>query len=147
MQVIGFNFEKINAEKKSKIKGKISINSNINIKSITQEKIIMVKDKPVLKFNFSFKVDYKPNIAEINLDGFTMILMEKDEAKNTLKKWKKKEIPNEIRIPLFNLILAKSNLRALQLEEELSLPTHIPLPKIKPQQEDESSSGKTRYAG
>ncbi|MEK6820179.1 MAG: hypothetical protein AABX71_00520 [Nanoarchaeota archaeon] len=148
MQVIGFNFEKIQAEKKNQIKGKVQISSNIDIKSVTEEKINVVKDKPALKLRFSFIVEYKPDIAEILLDGFVLLLVEKDEAKNALKRWKKKEIPNEIRIPIFNLILTKANLRALQLEEELSLPTHVPLPRLKSQQEiEQESPGKTKYAG
>lgn len=142
MQIIGFNFEKILAEKKNITKGaKIQINSNINIKSIEQEKIDIVKDQSALRFNFEFKVDYKPDIAEILLQGFVLVLVPKDESKNILKKWKKNEVPNDIRIPLFNTIMTKSNLKALQLEEELNLPTHIPLPKIRPEQPNQNYTG------
>jgi len=136
MQVIGFNFEKIQAERKqAKGTQNMQINSNINIKNITQEEISIVKDKPVLKFDFEFSVNYKPEIAEIVFRGFSLVLVEKDESKDILKKWKNKKISEEVRLPLFNLILTKCNLRALQLEEELNLPTHIPLPRIKPEQQ------------
>jgi len=133
MQVIGFNFEKISAEKKKGVEGKIQISSNIQIKSIKKENISIVKDKPTLKIDFEFKIDYKPNLAEINLQGVVLVTVEKDESKAILKKWKNKKIDEDVRIPLFNIILTKSNLRALQLEEELNLPTHIPLPRIRPQ--------------
>ena len=57
MQVIGFNFEKIQAERKSHGKGgKIEINSNINIKEIIEDTIDVVKEKPVLKVNFEFSM-------------------------------------------------------------------------------------------
>ena len=136
MQVISFNFEKIQAERKqAKGMQNMQINSNINIKNITQEEISIVKDKPVLKFDFEFSVNYKPEIAEIVFRGFSLVLVEKDESKDILKKWKNKKISEEVRLPLFNLILTKCNLRALQLEEELNLPTHIPLPRIKPEQQ------------
>ena len=136
MQVISFNFEKIQAERKqAKGTQNMQINSNINIKNITQEEISIVKDKPVLKFDFEFSVNYKPEIAEIVFRGFSLVLVEKDESKDILKKWKNKKISEEVRLPLFNLILTKCNLRALQLEEELNLPTHIPLPRIKPEQQ------------
>jgi hypothetical protein len=54
-----------------------------------------------------------------------------------LKKWKNKKIEDEVRVPLFNLILTKCNLKALQFEEEFGLPTHIPFPRVSPQQDKE----------
>jgi hypothetical protein len=75
-----------------------------------------------------------------------LLLTEKDESKDILKKWKNKKMPEEFRVPLFNIILTKSNLRALQLEEELNLPTHIPLPRIR-NQDQAGNTGKRTYAG
>jgi len=144
MQVIGFNFDKIHAEKKKHQKGKIEVSSNIAIKSVEEEKLEAIKDKPVIKFDFEFFVTYKPDFADIRLNGTVMLLMEKDEAREVLKKWKDKKISQEVQLPLFNLILTKSNLKALQLEEELNLPTHVPLPRLKPPQENNNN---TNYAG
>ncbi len=141
MQVIGFNFKKIQAEKKNLSKDKLTIDSNVNIQNITEEKIEAVKDKPVLKFDFNFTVNYKPDVAEIKLQGMVLLMVEKDQSKMIFKKWKNKEVLEEIRVPLFNLILTKCNLKALMLEEELSLPTHIPLPRIKPQQNNTNYTG------
>ena len=46
--------------------------------------------------------------------------------------WNKdKKMPENFRMTLFNLILRKSSLKALQLEEEMNLPTHIQLPTLK----------------
>tara|TARA_Y100000310_G_C20687703_1_gene820164 strand:- start:3585 stop:4028 length:444 start_codon:yes stop_codon:yes gene_type:complete len=147
MQVIGFNFEKIEAERKKPSQGKLEVNSNINIKDISQEKLDVVKDKPVLKLSFDFKVNYKPDIAEISLQGNIILLAEKDEAKSILKNWKTKKLLEEIRVPIFNVILTKSNLKALQLEEELNLPLHLPFPKIKKDQEADSKDNNRTYAG
>ena len=147
MRVIGFNFEKISAERKeAKSKQeKLEINSNINVREITQESLDMVKDKPVLKLNFEFKVEYKPNVADIKLEGIILLLVEKDEAKNIIKKWKNKKIDLDVKVPIFNLILTKCNLKALELEEELNLPTHIPLPRVSSKQEQGSNN--RNYAG
>lgn len=134
MQVIGFNFEKISAERKKMPEGKVEVKSNINIKSIVPDKIELIKDKDVLKFSFEFTIDYSPEIAKINFDGSVLIITEKDKTKDILKKWKTKKITDEIRVPLYNIILTKSNLKALQLEEELSLPTHVPMPRLAPPQ-------------
>lgn len=143
MQIIGFNFEKIEAERKKPVVGKIEVNSNIDIEDIEESKLDVIKDKSALKLSFDFKIKYKPEIAEINLRGSVLLLTEKDEAKSILKKWKVKKISDEIRIPIFNVILTKANLRALQLEEELNLPTHIPLPKIKSKTEKENNRSYT----
>jgi len=51
-------------------------------------------------------------------------------AKEVLKGWKDKETTDDFRIFLFNIILRKSNIKALQLEDELALPPHIPLPSL-----------------
>ena len=132
MQIIGFNFEKIHAERKNPSKDKIEISSNINISSITEEKTNFIKDQEVLKFNFDFSVDYKTNVAEILFQGFVLLSLEKGKAKEIIKKWKTKKLSDDVRIPLFNFILTKSNIKALHLSEELNLPPHIPMPKIKP---------------
>ena len=141
MQIIGFNFEKISADRKKNMQGKIEISSNINIKTIEHEKIDMIKDQTSLKFAFDFTIDYKPDLASLSLQGTTILLFDKERAKDILKKWKNKKIAEDIRLPLFNFIMTKCNLRALQLEEELNLPPHLPLPKIQPQQQN------TNYAG
>lgn len=137
MRVIGFNFEKISAERKKAPEGKLEIKSNINIKSINPEKIELVKDKDVLKFNFEFSIDYHPDIARVSFEGFVLAILEKDKSKEILKKWKNKKILEDIRIPLFNLIMTKCNLKALQFEEEFGLPMHIPMPKLQPQKSDQ----------
>jgi len=133
MQIIGFNFEKIQAERKNPSKEKIQVKSNINIISIEQEKLDIVKSQETLKFNFDFSVEYT-EMANISLKGFVLMLLEKEKAKDVLTKWKKKKISDEVRILLFNFILTKCNIRALQLEEELGLPSHVPLPRISQQQ-------------
>ncbi|MBI2630515.1 hypothetical protein HYW76_05425 [Candidatus Pacearchaeota archaeon] len=147
MQIIGFNFEKINSERKNIIKeadkDKFQVSSNIGISSVDYEKLEMVKDKVTLKFNFDFKVSYKPNIAEIDLSGYVLVIIDKEQAKKIIEKWKAKKISEDIRLPLFNFILMKCNLRSMQLEEEFSLPIHIPMPRLKA----EDSSGNANYTG
>lgn len=143
MQIIGFNFEKIIAERETpkEVKDKLEINSNINIKEIEQEKVEIVKDKIPLKLSFEFLISYNPQVAKISFQGFTILLFDKEKAKEIQKKWKNKKIEDDIRIPLFNFIMTKCNIKALQLEEELNLPLHIPLPKIQANQNNKSYTG------
>jgi hypothetical protein len=135
MQIIGFSFEKILAERKKNPQGKIEIKSNINLKDVKEEKVSLIKDKDVLRFTFEFSIIYAPDIAEIKFQGFILGIVEKEKFKETIKNWKTKKIPDDLRLPIFNLILTKCNLKALQFEEEFGLPTHVPLPKISPPQD------------
>jgi len=137
MQVIGFNFTKISSERKKAPEGKIEIKSNINVKTIEPEKLELIKEKDVLKFTFEFSIDYTPGIAKLDFEGFSLIMLEKNKSKEILKKWKSKKIDDDVRLPLFNLILTKCNLKALQLEEEFGLPTHVPMPKLAPPQNNQ----------
>lgn len=137
MQIIGFNFEKISVEKKKQLGGKIEIKQNINIKEISSEKIDLFKDKDALKFGFEFIVNYSPDIAELKFTGIVVSVMEKEKTKEILKKWKNKKISDDVRLPLFNFILTKCNIKALQFEEEFNLPMHIPMPKLNPPQNNQ----------
>lgn len=138
MQVIGFNFTKISAERKKAPEGKIEIKSNINVKAIEPEKVELLKDKDVLKFSFEFSIDYNPSLANLQFEGFVLMMLEKSQAKEVQKKWKSKKIEDSVRLPLFNLILTKCNLKALQFEEEFGLPTHVPLPRLAPPQNNQN---------
>jgi hypothetical protein len=130
MQVIGFNLKKISAEKKKAPEGKIEVKSNVDIKEVAKEKVELFKDSDAIKFDFVFSVDYAPNAASIIFEGIVLITTDKAQASEIMKKWKTKKIPEEVRVPIFNLILAKCNLKALQLEDELGLPMHVPLPRV-----------------
>ncbi len=143
MRIIGFNFNKISAEREKSKKGKINVNSNIDIKKVEEEDFELSKKQKALKFNFNFTVEYEPKIAEISLQGFVVALFNKKDAKEILDKWKDKKIPDKIRIPLFNFILTKCNLKSLTFEEEFGLPTHIPMPRIK----NPDETKKAKYAG
>jgi hypothetical protein len=53
--------------------------------------------------------------------------------KDILQEWKKdKKISAEIMQALFNTILAKANIKALSLAQEVNLPPHLSLPKLEP---------------
>lgn len=134
-KLVGFNLSKISIEKENEIKGKIEIKSNIHVENIKKETIEISKENDILAFEFSLTIDYEPKIAKIQFKGDTLVLVSPEESKEIMKKWKKKEIADPIRILVFNTILAKCNIRALQLEEELNLPTHIPMPKLAQEQQ------------
>ena len=134
MKVVGFNFSKLSIEKISdKFKG-LKINTNIDIVSVKQIKpdVFRVKED-LIEIKFDYTIDYSPKIAKISLSGNVLTMVDSKTAKNFLKQWKNKKFPEEHKIPLFNVILRKSNLKALQLEDEMGLPLHIPFPSVKEQ--------------
>lgn len=144
MNVIGFNFTKVFAEKSPEFKPTSSMNMNIEFVSVKKEEIEMFKDIEAINIAFRFFVAYtntkekkpqkeQPKEGEVTLEGNILLSATKEEVKDILKSWKKKELPPSFNVPLFNLILKKCSTKALQLEEELNLPSHIPLPQLRPQ--------------
>ncbi|MBU3907103.1 MAG: hypothetical protein KKA64_02525 [Nanoarchaeota archaeon] len=133
MRLIGFNFNKISIEKKAEeLSSDLKIKSNLDVLSIEKIDIGLSKEKEEsLLVKFSYIINYDPNIAVIDLNGLIIISLDSKIAKDLLQKWKKKTIPEEIRVSLFNIILRKVNVKALELEDEMNLPLHVPLPRIK----------------
>lgn len=129
MKIIGFNLTKISIERKEKLEKELKVTQNINIVDITKEKIIISKDES-LKISFKLEIDYGGDFANLEFKGNIMLLPEKEETKKILKSWKDKKLSEEFRNPLFNFIMTKCTIKALGLEDELSLPPHIQMPRI-----------------
>jgi hypothetical protein len=136
MKLIGFNFTKISVEKIGKISKDLKINTSINIDSIDEVKNEMIKSKDTfLNIKFNYKINYDPKIALIDFSGNIAISVDSKTGKEILKDWKSKKIDDNNRIIIFNAILRKSNVKALQLEEEMNLPLHFQLPSLKSKKE------------
>lgn len=132
MNILGFHFTQISAERSEVIKKLEKISTNIDFKNIEKDKIELIKESNILKVFFEFKIDYEPKQATIILKGLLPISVTKEEAEVVLKDWKKKGLKEEFKVPIFNFILDKCSVKALQMEEELNLPKHIKLPILKP---------------
>lgn len=135
MKLLGFNFNKINIEK---IKDFINPSEPLNVStSIDISEVREIKDhalntnEAVLEADFSYAVNYKPEIAKLNLGGRIIFSIDSKQAKEIINQAKKKELADDFRIPLFNTILKKAALKAMYLEEELNLPLHMPMPSFR----------------
>ena len=144
MQIIGFNFTSLSSEKKDEFEIGNSHRTGIEFLDVKKEEKSLIREKETLSVKYQYKLSYffeekkKEKItAEIVIEGNILFAAEKDEASNLLKGWKKKKIDPQIRIPLFNVILRRCSPKALFLEEELNLPSHIPMPQVKPGQSPE----------
>jgi len=137
MKFIGFNLIKIGAEKLSSDFKGLKIENSIKIDAINStEADFFKKDEEVLQIVFNYTLNYNPNIAKLAFSGSVILLVDQKDAKKILKQWEEKKIPEEIKISLFNFILRKTNIKALELEEELNLPLHVSFPSLKLQKKE-----------
>ena len=137
MKLMGFNFRKISAEKKKDSFENLNLKTNLDIKNITSVKQGIFKMKEELVgVEFSFNIVYEPEIAELAFEGNILLSLDSKLARDVLKQWKDKKIPDEFRIALFNIILRKSSVKALMLEDELALPYHFPMPRVSEKKEE-----------
>ena len=134
MKIIGFNLIKISAERKEKVEGELKINQNIDIKDIQKESLPFTSEDSI-KIKFNFKIDYSEESASLEFEGYITILPDKGELKQFLDSWKNKQLPENFRTPLFNFIMSKCNIKALNLEDEINIPYHVPMPRLNPQQQ------------
>ena len=147
MQLIGFNLKKITASKSPDFK-RGAINTNIEFSDVVREKMDLLKDTEALKIAFTFSITYtekeqnqdaekksESNQGEVTFEGDILFSANKEEAKDITKSWKKKQIPEQYRIPMINFILKRCSEKALSLEEDLNLPSHIPFPQIRKQEQ------------
>jgi len=145
MRIIGFNLTKIMAKKEPGLKiNNLALGTNIEFADIVKEKSDITKGEfETLKVSFDFSIPYNEKDkkdskkAEVALSGFMLLLTTLKESEEILKAWKKKELPASFRVPLFNFILKRCSTRALQLEEELSLPLHLPMPQLSVEKKEE----------
>jgi len=132
MKLLGFNFTKIHIEKfKERVEG-LKIGTRIDVSEINEAKTGILKTKDeILAVKFKYGLDYEPGMAKLDFEGNLVISLEHKTAREVLRMWKDKEMPEEFKTTLFNLVLRKSTLRALQIEEEMNLPIHMQLPTLK----------------
>lgn len=131
MAVIGFSFTKMLVEKKSPVKGKISINNNVGITGVEETKLDINTDKKSLRLTFEFTSSYEPAVAQILLQGEVIYLIDKNKAEATVANWKKnKKLDKEVMSQVLNNVLAKCNVEALILSKDMNLPPPMPLPKV-----------------
>lgn len=139
MKIVSFNFRKVSIEKLSDSFEDVKINSKINISEIKMVNTTSSNEKEgLLSVLFSYNIDYAPNVAHIDLEGKIILLGDKKEIREIDEKWKDRKMTEEFRVNLFNIILRKVNVKALELEEEMKLPLHIPMPALKVPKEDNS---------
>lgn len=133
MPIVGFNFDKIIGEKKKPIVPPVNVNTGVVVKDMKKEDAPVGTTEAVIRIDFEFNVKYDPKIADIKLGGHLLYLDEAKKVEKVLKTWKKdQKIEGDIMQIFMNTILLKSNIKALQVGQDLNLPPHLRLPIIQP---------------
>jgi len=136
MKLMSFNLNKIDVEKFSENFKDLKINTNLSfseIKSLDQD--LFKTDNKFIKSDFKFVIDYSPNTAKLVFNGSVIVSLDSKKAKKILQDWEKKETDEDFQIFVFNIILRKVSIKALQLEDEMNLPPHIAFPLIQKKEE------------
>jgi len=133
MRYAGFRLNKIEAEKfEEKKEGNISVNSNFNMGEFKKEESGKDPKKPVYSFEFTYSIEYE-KFAKISFKGAIYIEIDSSEDKNLLKDLEKPEYKlsnNDLRKYILDIVLARTHVECLHLEEKLGLPFHIQSPKV-----------------
>lgn len=132
MKVVGISFKKISAERPESLE-KFDISNAIKFSSFEKENVDLFQDKELYKLGFSYSISYfKPTekkskkqkkLAEVLLEGFVNLVLDKNEAKEFQSSWKKKEVPRSHTPALYNFILKRCSAKAVALQDELNLPS------------------------
>lgn len=131
MKFIGFNFTKFEVERMSNDLSGLKINTKIDTPKIELIDNSEQSNEKAIKVAFKYSINYEPGFAKIVLSGDVFISEKSDSAENIIKEWDKdKTLNKDFRVFLFNILLRKCNLKALQFEDDFNLPIHLPFPKI-----------------
>ena len=150
MQIIGFSFTKIHAEKSPNFKNS-GRNYNIEFIDLDKEKIDLLKDTEAINLSFKYTLTYgetdkeskdnpiKNKEGEISFEGKVKVSANKEEAKQFQKAWKKKQIPQGASLALNNFILKRCSTKSVFLHDEIGLPDpHLRIPQLQlGQQQDQ----------
>ncbi len=131
MNLAGFNFTKINAEKMGSFVKDTKINTSINIESIEEAKNFPKMKDSFLLIKWKYSLQYSPNVSKFDFEGNMVISIEEKKCKEILKEWKNKKLNVEFNTMLINLIIKKANIKAINLEDEFGLPIHFKMPSVK----------------
>ncbi len=137
MKVLGFNFIKMHVERQQALAQRLSKNLNIDFTEITKENVDFVKAAAIYNIGFKYSVEYldasakkETKMGEVLLEGVLTISLEKEEDKDFSKTYKKKEMNNSLKEALFNFLLKKCTPRAVDIEDQINLPVHLPIPQV-----------------
>ena len=144
MPIVGFSFTKIEVEKKPLVSQQVNIKNDLQLGNVELAKKNDYTTTDIVRFNFTFEVIYG-EIGNINLTGYLVYSDDPEKLKRLVEIWEKeKRIPAILVQQVLNAMLVKCNIKALELAQDVGLPPHFELPKLKinvPKQEKGKKGG------
>lgn len=133
MVIVGLNITKIDAERKSGGSAKVSINNNVSIEKVEEQKLNIGKSSQYgLRYEFSYSTIYEPAMGHIKFGGNIITVEDEKVGKDIMEGFKKsKKLPDSVMGMLLNAVLRKCSVQAVVLSQEIALPSPVPLPKVK----------------
>jgi|SRR3989338_3605242 len=132
MTIVKINLHKVVAERNLNAKGgQVRINNNVSLKDL-EEMSFAADNKKGLKFTFTFSCSYEPDLGKIDVEGQVFFIEDEKKVQEIKAGWEKsKKVPMEIMEQVINAALHKGNIQAIKISEEISLPSPLPLPKVR----------------
>lgn len=134
MAVIGFSFVKFDCERKKAVaQGSIEINHNVSISNVEKTSLNVGGSKSdVLRVEFTFDVNYSHDLGKISLQGDVVYTDTPEIIDETFKGWEAdKKLNAMVSEQVHKFVYNKAIVKSLELSDALSLPSPVPLPKIK----------------
>lgn len=130
MNIVGFNFTKISAERNKAVVGSVRISNNIHLRDVKDAKIGM-GERGAVSISFVFQTQYQPDFATIVFEGDVLGLVDQKNAVSLVEAWKKdKRLSPDVSQGILNYILDRCSIQALLISKDLGLPSPVPLPKV-----------------
>ena len=146
MTIVKINLHKVVAERNLNSKvGQVQINNNVSLKDV-EDMNFLTDGKKGLKFTFTFNCNYEPDLGKIDVEGQVLYVEDAKKVEEIKKGWdKEKRVPLQVMEQIINAALHKGNIQAIKISEEVSLPSPLPLPKVRsaPAQEATKAEVKT----
>ena len=132
MTIVKINLHKVVAERNLNSKvGQVQINNNVSLKDV-EDMNFLTDGKKGLKFTFTFNCNYEPDLGKIDVEGQVLYVEDAKKVEEIKKGWdKEKRVPMQVMEQIINAALHKGNIQAIKISEEVSLPSPLPLPKVR----------------
>jgi hypothetical protein len=131
MTIVKINLHKVNAERNLESKGgQIKISNNVSINNV-EDLSFAVQGKKGLKFTFNFSCNYEPDLGKTEVEGQVVYVDDDKKVSEVMQSWNDgKKIPMDVMEQIINAALHKSNIQAIKISDDVSLPSPLPLPKV-----------------
>ena len=132
MAIVGYNFNKISAEKTTLPAGSVKIASNVSVVDVDKTPLkVGSAQNDVLKIKFLFTTEYKENVGKIVIEWDVIFMQTPEIIGAAYDAWKEtKKLDEKVALEVYNSILVQCNIKALNLSNDLNLPSPVKFPKV-----------------